>query len=224
MLVCPLLEFAVDQKPIGPRNAPQIWLAALLCLSGVGILELWDPSGSSINPFAQIGWGNALALLLQAVGFGTSIFLSEKMMNGEPGQALPITAGLVGTTAFISMLWCFSDNWTQLPGSEAFMLPNLFFEPSLSQVALALVWTGVVLTSMNFIVEVAALGRVPPAEASVILVTEPLWAALFATFAFSESFGANDYVGGALTIAACLANTLQPVNVRRLLGDIGNGT
>lgn len=81
------------------------------------------------------------------------------------------------------------------------------------------------MTSMNFIVEVAALGRVPPAEASVILVTEPLWAALFATFfAFSESFGANDYVGGALTIAACLANTLQPVDVRRLLGDIGNGT
>jgi drug/metabolite transporter (DMT)-like permease len=223
VLVCPLLEFVVDRKPIGPRNAPQIWLAAVLCLAGVGILELWDPSGSSINPFAQVGWGDALALL-QAVGFGTSIFLSEKMMKGEPSQALPITAGLVGTTAFISMIWCFSDNWMQLPGSEAFMLPNLFFEPSLSQVALALVWTGVVSTSMNFVVEVAALGRVPPAEASVILATEPLWAALFATFAFSESFGANDYVGGALIIAACLANTLQPVDLRRLMGDVGDST
>ena len=218
VLVCPLLEFLVDRKPIDPKNAPQIWLAAFLCLLGVGVLELWDPAaGSMTNPTKNVGWGDVLALL-QAVGFGSSIFLSEKMMKGEPGQALPITAGLVATTAFLSMVWCLLDGWMQLPDSQMYILPNLFFEPSMSQVALALVWTGVVSTSMNFVVEVAALGRVPPAEASVLLATEPLWAALFASLALHEKFGANDIVGGALIVAACLTNTLQPTDVKRMLG------
>ena len=217
VLICPLLEFLVDRKPIGPKNAPQIWIAAMLCLVGVGVLELWDPSGSATNVFAQIGWGDGFALL-QAVGFGTSIFLSEKMMKGEPSQALPITAGLVGTTAFMSMIWCLLDGWLQQPGSEVFTLPNLFFEPSMSEVAAALVYTGVVSTSINFVVEVAALGRVPPAEASVILATEPLWASLFAALALHDSFGANDFVGGALIVTACLINALEPADVRRMLG------
>jgi drug/metabolite transporter (DMT)-like permease len=218
VLICPLLEFLVDRKPIGPKNAPQIWLAALLCLIGVGVLELWDPSDSATNVFAQVGLGDGFALL-QAVGFGTSIFLSEKMMKGEPSQALPITAGLVGTTAFMSMIWCLLDGWMQQPGSEVFTLPNLLFEPSMKQVAEALIYTGVISTSMNFVVEVAALGRVPPAEASVILATEPLWAALFASVALHESFGANDIVGGALIVAACVTNSLAPADVRRMLGQ-----
>mmetsp|Transcript_350 Transcript_350/g.436 ORF Transcript_350/g.436 Transcript_350/m.436 type:complete len:117 (+) Transcript_350:3-353(+) len=108
------------------------------------------------------------------------------------------------------------------PGSEIYTLPNLFFEPSLRDVAAAVVWTGIVSTSFNFFVEVSALGKVPPAEASVILSTEPLWAALFASLMFHESFGANDVVGGCLIVMACLANTLKPSYFHSVFGYDNN--
>ena len=201
VLWCPILEWLVDKRPLGLKEAPQTWLAAVLCLSGVGVLELTGETGM------VIGMGDGLALL-QAVGFGTGIFLSEKMMRSQPTQALPVTATLVATTAFFSMLWCFEDGWMQQPGWETMTLPNLFWGPPL--VAAAVAWTGIVSTSVNFFIEITALGRVPSAEASVILATEPLWAALFASILLHEEFGINDVVGGALIVMACLANTLEP--------------
>jgi drug/metabolite transporter (DMT)-like permease len=138
VLVCPTLEALVDKKPMGLRESPQTWLAAALCLAGVGILELYDPNGGGM---LEVGWGDALAIL-QAVGFGTSFFLTERMMRGQPDQALPITAVQVSVTAFICMLWCFADGWMFQPGNEAFALPGLFFEPSLRTAAFAVAWTG----------------------------------------------------------------------------------
>jgi drug/metabolite transporter (DMT)-like permease len=79
--------------------------------------------------------------------------------------------------------------------------------------ALAVLWTGIVSTSMNFYIEITALGRVPSSEASVILATEPLWASLFAALLFHEQFGTSDYVGGLLMISACLVNTLRPSDI-----------
>ena len=138
VIVCPTLEALVDKKPLGLRDAPQTWLAAILCILGVGILELYDPSGAGV---LDVGWGDALAIL-QAVGFGTSFFLTERMMRGQPDQALPITAVQVSVTAFICMLWCFADGWMFQPGSESFALPALFLEPSLRTAAGAVAWTG----------------------------------------------------------------------------------
>ena len=212
---CPLLEWLVDKKPSSLQDAPQTWLAALLCLMGVGMLELAGESGAT-----SVGIGDVLALL-QAVGFGTGIFLSEKMMRSQPTQALPVTATLVATTAFFSMLWCFTDGWMQQPGWETMTLPNLFFEPSLTQVAAAVAWTGIVSTSLNFFIEITALGRVPSAEASVLLATEPLWAAVFASAILHETFGINDFVGGALIVMACLANTLKPTDFYKVKDTSG---
>mmetsp|Transcript_13594 Transcript_13594/g.22334 ORF Transcript_13594/g.22334 Transcript_13594/m.22334 type:complete len:461 (+) Transcript_13594:71-1453(+) len=213
VLVCPLLQWIVNKKPMGIKDAPQTWLAAFLCLSGVATLELFDTSASSSFSIAEsmsrIGVGDALSLV-QAVGFGVGIFMSEKMMKEEPDAALPITAGMVATTAFFSMIWCFADGWMREPGWESMGLPGLFLDPNMRPVAMAVAWTGIISTSTNFCVEITALGRVPSSEASVILATEPLWASLFAAILLHEQFGANDYIGGALMISACLVNTLQP--------------
>lgn len=88
-----------------------------------------------------MGFGDVLALL-QAVGFGTSFFLTERMMRGQPDQALPITAVQVSVSALVCMIWCISDGWIGQPGTEAYSLPNLFFEPTLMMAAGAVVWTG----------------------------------------------------------------------------------
>lgn len=196
---------------MGWKDAPQTWLAAILCLSGVAALELFDSSGidSSCVSLSRLGTGDVLSLI-QAVGFGTGMFMSEKMMKDEPDQALPITAGLVATTAFIAMLWCMLDGWMREPGWQNMGLPGLFLDPDMRTVALAVAWTGILSTSTNFFIEITALGRVPSAEASVILATEPLWASLFAAVLFNQHFGASDYIGGLLMISACLVNTLKP--------------
>jgi drug/metabolite transporter (DMT)-like permease len=212
---CPFLEWAVDKTPMGFKERPQTWMAAAMCLLGVGILEL---CGGDVAAFSSVGLGDGLALM-QAVGFGTGLFMTEKMMRKHPDQALPITSVLVATTAFISMLWSLSDGWIgTLPGWESMTLPNLFFDPSLHDVAIAVLWTGLLSTSLNFFLEVFALGKVPSGEASVILATEPLWAAAFASILFGESFGWNDYAGGALIVAACLVNSLQATDVQRFIG------
>jgi drug/metabolite transporter (DMT)-like permease len=215
VLVCPFLEWAIDKKPMSLREAPQTWLAAILCMAGVGVLELLDPAGGGLSP--SFGTGDLLALV-QAVGFGTQVYLCEGLIRKQPDQALPVTATLVCTTAFLAAVWSLADGWLTQPGGQAFALPQLLFQPELHLVAAAILWTGLVSTALNFFVEMTALGRVPPAEASVILATEPMWAALFAAGLLGESFGMNDYVGGALIVMACLANTLKPADFHKVFG------
>lgn len=205
VLVCPLLQLIVDKKPI----QRQTWLAAVLCLSGVATLELMGSSDtlSLSDNLAQLGKGDALSLL-QAIGFGTGIYMSEKMMKQEPDQALQITAGMVSVTAFCAMVWSLMDGWMDQPNWQSLGLPGLLLDPEMRTIAMAVVWTGVVSTSVNFCVEVKALGQVPSSEASVLLATEPLWASVFAAAFCHERFGTNDFIGGTLMIAACLVNTV----------------
>lgn len=212
---CPFLEWLVNKKPMGWNDRPQTWVAAGLCLLGVGVLELCG--GDAASAFSSIGMGDGLALM-QAVGFGTGLFMSEQMMRKHPDQALPITAVLVGTTAFISMLWSLSAGWMwSTPGWESMTLPNLLLDPSMRDVAMAVVWTGLFSTSLNFFIENMALGKVSSGEASVILATEPLWAAVFAAALLGESFGWNDYAGGALIVTACLVSSVKPADLKRFL-------
>lgn len=206
VLVCPLLQWIFDKKPIHL----QTWLAAVLCLSGVATLELMDSSNtlSMSDNLSRLGMGDALSLL-QALGFGTGVYMSEKMMKQEPDQALQITAGMVSVTAFCAMVWSLMDGWMDQPNWQSLGLPGLLLDPEMRTIAMAVVWTGVVSTSINFTVEVKALGKVPSSEASVLLATEPLWASVFAAAFCHEKFGTSDFIGGALMIAACLVNTVQ---------------
>ena len=220
VLWCPFLEWFVDKRPMGWKEAPQTWLAAILCLLGVGILELGGQSDIALLPSSITG---DVLSLLQAVGFGTGVFLSAKMINEEPSQILPVTSVLIATTAFLSMLWCLADGWIGQPGWQSLALPAMFFDPSLHQVALAVLWTGVVSTSFNFGVEISALGRVPPSEASVLLASEPIWAALFAAVLLNETLELNDYLGGFCIVVACLVNALlKPAQLKVLFEQEAN--
>jgi drug/metabolite transporter (DMT)-like permease len=70
-------------------------------------------------------------------------------------------------------------------------------------------WTGLISTSLNFFIGLTALGKVPPSEASVLLASEPLWAALLsALFYEGSSLSISDGIGGILIVGACLVNAL----------------
>jgi len=213
VLVCPALEAAINGRQLGLRDAPQVWLAAILALAGVGCLELLAAGGDLGGPGIGDFWS-----VLQAVGFGTSFFLTEKMMAKNPSQALPITAMQVTVCAVTTAVWALADTALVRPGTETFALPGLVFDvfsedPLLRNVAVAVLWTGFVTTAANRVGETAALGKVTSAEASVLLATEPLWAAVFASLFLGEVIQNTDIVGGALMIAACLANSLKPEQV-----------
>lgn len=214
VVICPSLEALVDKKPMTLSQAPHTWLAGVLCLSGVAVLEL---AGGEAGSFSAPGLGDGLALL-QAVGFGTSFYLTEKMMSRLPDQALPITATQVAVAALLSGVWCLGDSWLAAPGAASYALPGLLLNGATPVAAAAVLWTGLATTAANRFAETTALGKMSSAEASVILATEPLWAALFAALLLKETFGPNDYVGGLLIIAACLANTLKPEQLRGLVG------
>merc|ERR1712216_1023754 len=132
-------------------------------------------------------------------------------------MGLSITAVQVSTTAFLCFIWCIVDGWIVKDGSSSFGLPLMFFDPSMQSSAVAVVWTGFITTALNRFVETTSLGRVSSAEASVILATEPLWAALFAALWLSDDFGANDYIGGFLIVMACFANALKPSEFKAIL-------
>lgn len=226
VLWIPLLELFVDKRKMGWNDAPQTWLAAMMCLLGVGILELWNPGSSgyglgSVVSFNSIG-GDLLALL-QAVGFGTGCFLSAKMVREQPDQVLPVTAILIATTAFWALIWSIAAGWIGTPGWESMTLPGLFLDPALRPVAFAVLWTGIISTSFNFVVEISALGHVPASEASVLLASEPIWAALFAAIILGEGMGLNDWIGGAFIVAACIVNAIvKPSDVQKLFSTSKN--
>lgn len=214
VLWLPVLESTIDKTPMGWKDSPQTWISAALCILGVGVLELYDPVAGAFSLAGGAFGTTDILALLQAVGFGTGVFLSAKMVREEPGQVIPVTATLVATTAVCAWIWCLSE------GSIGPLQELFSSDPSLHiPVLAALLWTGIVSTSINFVVEIAALGYVPSSEAAVLLASEPVWAALFAAFLLGESMGGNDYVGGALIVGACLVNALvKPSDIQKLLG------
>ncbi|CAB9523861.1 EamA-like transporter family [Seminavis robusta] len=231
VIVCPALAVLVDKRPMGFADAPQTWIAAILCLFGVGVLELGGGGGDGMD---AMGWGDVWSIL-QAVGFGTSFYITERMMAKEPSQALPITAMQCAMAAAFSGLWavadgsgfCGPDGPLALFGSpygswltesdQPFTLPALFLNVDFRMVALAAAFTGFITTAGNRVGETLALGKLSSSEASVLLATEPLWAALFANFLIGEKLSLWDGVGGAIIVASCVATALDPTWLRELL-------
>lgn len=158
--------------------------------------------------------------MISAFGMSACFYTTEKMLNNSTGQVLPITAGQVGVAAFISTIWCMVDRWASDTWTGSYELPASLFQQSNLPATLSILWTGLVATDLNFLLETTALETVSSPEAAVILSTEPLWVALFSYPLLRETFNANDLIGGSLVIAACFVSALENVNDK----SINDGT
>ena len=116
VVTCPVLSVLIDKKALAFKDAPQVWVAAGLALVGVGALELGPLLTSSAAAETSGSYAGDVWSVLQAIGFGTSFFLTGLMMAKEPGQALPITAVQCGTTAAIAATWATCDGLGLLGG------------------------------------------------------------------------------------------------------------
>jgi drug/metabolite transporter (DMT)-like permease len=135
-------------------------------------------------------------------------------MKRFPQGGLQLSALQLISNAAIAIAWFGLDAATDhgvLPG----LLGDLASVASgASQVPTELVagvaYTGLVSTALTVVLQTRALGKLPAADSSVIVATEPLWAAGFATLLLGEMLAPASMFGGMLLLAGCLANTVLP--------------
>jgi len=190
---------------MGGNFTPRLALAALLCVGGVGLLELGGLSGQAVAGNAN-GAGDTLAsllALLQPVGFGTSYLRIEALMRKYPDAGLKISALQLISNALIAVAWLGSD----LMASGGSLDVSALSEPS---VVGGVLYTGLISTALTVLLQTQALGMLPATDSSVIVATEPLWAAGFASLLLGEVLGTSAQLGGLLILLGCLSNTVFP--------------
>ena len=164
-------------------------IPALIAVIGVAIIEL---KGAAGNP--TIG---DLICFSQPIGFGMGYLQLEQLMKKEPSAALPVSGIKLAVVALAALLLFESS-------SPTLKVPD--FTPILSSpVALrAICYTGIVTTSLALWVESIAFQRVKATDASIILTTEPLFAAVTSAILVGERFGVSDVIGAIFIVGACI--------------------
>jgi drug/metabolite transporter (DMT)-like permease len=155
-------------------------------------------------PGFESGFGfNDLLAFGQPIGFGLSYLKMERIMKDHPNDSLALSA--------MQCLMVFlASGAAATAGSGGFVAPwDLSWNHLLSpEVVAAVVFSGIIATSLTIWLQSIVFSRLPAMEASIILTSEPLWATLFAVLLVGEHVGILEGVGGALIIAACVVNVL----------------
>lgn len=196
VFVAAITEFGraqVKQSFDWSRLAP-----AAVAVAGVALVELKGAGGTP-----SIG---DLLSFAQPIGFGMGYLQLEELMKKDPGAALPVSAIKLFMVAAASLI--FFEVKPLLEGG----LPSLpDFTPILaSPVAMSgVLYTGLITTALALWAESVAFRRVPATDASIILTTEPLFAAALGAAFVGETFGTSDFVGAGLIIGACVLAVLN---------------
>jgi len=190
---------------LGGEFTPRLALASFMCVAGVALLELGGLSGQAVAGNAD-GAGDmaaSLIALLQPVGFGTSYIRIEALMKKYPERGLQISALQLISNAMVAIAWCGFD----VVSSAGQLNLAPLSEPA---VLGGLLYTGLVSTALTVLLQTRALGMLSATDSSVIIATEPLWAAGLAGMLLGEVLDGGAQLGGMLIVAGCLSNALLP--------------
>ncbi|KAL3795794.1 hypothetical protein ACHAWO_005849 [Cyclotella atomus] len=222
VIICPIMDAVFDGRDLSLCKAPQVWLAAALSLAGVAVLELYssseDDTEDIITSYANEMLGDGLAVL-SALAMSVCFYTTEKMLKDSTNQVLPIIAVQVGVSAVISTVWCVVERWALHSWTQSYNLPGSLFQQAMLPATFAILWSGLISTDLNFLLETTALEKVTSSKAAVILATEPLWVALFCFFYFRDSFDVDDLVGGILVVLACVVSGWEPLESDDVTGS-----
>lgn len=174
----------------------QTWVSVGLAMGGAATLEL---SGSATPCLGDL-W-----LFLQPIGFGTGyVILGDLMKEGEE------MVDSKTLTAFMLLVI------GTLTTTQAVQSSNFISDLTLitqSPVAMAgVLWTSVVTTALMLYLQGLAFKHVSATDASMILTTEPVWAACVATALLHEDLSPSDIIGGLLLLSASVCNELNVVD------------
>jgi len=197
----------------GRKVALQAWLAVAVALFGTACLEGLVPGmdvliGSGAVQPDGLNAGDVWCFGT-AIGFGAMFSRMEAHMDrlSDDEAALPLTAwqlvclvvamagwrafDVVGAGGVAVSPADYVDHLQLLNGAESLLLPSI-------------VWMGLISGAAVLWGETVVLKDVPSTEAGVIFATEPVWAAGSAALILHESISANEFIGGAAIVIACL--------------------
>lgn len=175
---------------------PKTIMGLMLAISGVACLELLGANGGDFDPA-----GLALALG-QPLAFGASYVELEKATRNHPDDALAMTA-----LQCLAILGAGVGALAAMEGADGALADVVTTWQHLdAPLAASVAWTGVVSTSFTIWLCTQAFRRLSSVDASLILTSEPLWAAVVAAALLGERFSAGDALGGLLILLAVAVN------------------
>jgi len=179
-------------------------IPAMIAVVGVAIVELKGAGGAPTI-------GDALSFA-QPIGFGMGYLKLEEIMAKKPDGGLAVSTIKLSVVFLASLLMY--ELTPLFSGASDFALTVPDISPILaSPMAMTgILYTGLVTTAAALWVESIAFAKVSATDASIILTTEPLFAAFIGAITLGETFGASDYLGATLIVGACASAVLMGSN------------
>ncbi len=189
VVATPLLAAVV----FGTRISRLTWAAVALATAGLAVLSLHGLS---------VGAGEALTAL-SALCYAAHIVLLGR--TSRPGEALSLTLVQLAVIALISVA---AACWPDDSGAVAISLPASAADWA------AVAYLGLVAGALTILLQVWAQARVEATRAAVVMVTEPVWAAVFAVALGGETITIRMLVGGMTILAAMVLVDVAPRRAR----------
>jgi len=213
-VVVQLLELIFDRRPV----SPSVGLASIGTLAGIALFNSGSTGVTAASRVSSGSSGSGLAALLQdlsvnglpgevlallsTVCLALQVWRSSKIVqsngHGPSATAAPLAAlQCLLTSLFSLLLFCSAGALT--PASVVSTATSLDAAAWLRAAA-----CGVLCTGLPMLLELPAFGHVPPATASLIYGTTPVWGLACAALLLGEPLRASSLAAGAL-ILACAA-------------------
>ncbi|MEV1024703.1 DMT family transporter [Streptomyces sp. NPDC050264] len=181
MIFTPLAEAAVT------RTRPSRTFLAAAATSVLGVVLLTQ-SGGFTTPS-----GGDLLMLLAAFARTVHVLFMARLKSAQGADALPMTTVQLGTAVVVFAMLCAVPGTGAAPWDAA-----AAFGPADWA---GLLFLSVFCTLFAFFVQMWAVRRSSPSRVSLLLGTEPLWAAATGIALGGEQLGMVGLLGGALVLA-----------------------
>lgn len=187
----------------GKRLLPRQITGAIMAVAGVGFLELGGSTSLALS-------SGDLASLLQPLMFGVAFWRMEHAMQKYPDEASRSTAGQLLAVFLTSAVYCLSTTPVDLT-----QILGWLHDP---MIVGGLCFTGLITTALTIYMEALALKTLSAAETTLILSTEPLWGAIFASLLIGEQIGIDAAMGAVLIVAGCIFSNLGLDGMMAMVG------
>jgi drug/metabolite transporter (DMT)-like permease len=168
----------------GVRTSAALWAAVAVSVAGLALLSGGAPAGLAAGDVFALGG---------AVCFGLQIALLDRYARHHDVLALA-QGQLLAATVILLLVWPLTDPIAWPPAS----------------VWPALLLTGVVATAVGFAVQTFAQQRLAAVQVAVIIVMEPLFAALFGYLLAGDRLTGVQWLGGGLLVGGLVLGEVYP--------------
>jgi len=174
----------------------------LLGISGVAFLQLLGAEkqfviGDLYSVGMPVFWGLSYILIGK---YSPNLKDKNAKLAFSAAQLLPV--------ALISTLWaCFDSRG----------IPDLLSIFTSTSSTAAILYSGIISTGLSVILQTYAFEKIPASEASILVVTEPIWAAVLAFFFLGERMGSSDIIGASFILSACFLNEVPSEKLERMI-------